>query len=111
MRAHLPRFSGANLASNQQLVQGLASHARALGITASQLAIAWVLARGDDIVPVVGARKRSQLAEALGALTVKLSAEEMASLERVVSPDTVAGARYDPRQMQALDSERGRSSH
>jgi aryl-alcohol dehydrogenase-like predicted oxidoreductase len=105
-RAHLPRFSGENFAKNQQLVEALGELARARSVTPSQLAIAWVLARGEDIVPVIGARQRGQLDEALGALSVQLSPDDMAAIERIISPDAVAGTRYDARQMQALDSER-----
>jgi aryl-alcohol dehydrogenase-like predicted oxidoreductase len=76
------------------------------GCTASQLAIAWVLARSPGIVPVIGARTRKQLAESLGALDVKLSAADMARIEAAVPPGTVAGTRYDEHQMRALDSER-----
>jgi aryl-alcohol dehydrogenase-like predicted oxidoreductase len=108
-RAYLPRFTGENLAKNERLVQALDALAREKGITASQLAIAWVLSRGDDIVPVIGARKRSQLDEALGAVAMKLSAEEIAKIETIASPEAVAGTRYDAHQMQTLDSERGRA--
>jgi aryl-alcohol dehydrogenase-like predicted oxidoreductase len=107
-RAYLPRFTGENLAKNEGLVRALESFARAKGVTASQLAIAWVLSRGDDIVPVIGARKRSQLDEALGAVAVKLTAEETARIENIVRPDAVAGTRYDAQQMHMLDGERGR---
>ena len=76
------------------------------GITTAQLALAWVLAKGRSIVPVVGARKRTQLAESLGALEVKLSAEEIAEIEAAVPAHAVAGTRYDAHQMKALDSEK-----
>jgi len=105
-RRHMPRFSAANFEHNRQVVESLARVASDLGCTPSQLAIAWVLAKGDTIVPVIGARTRKQLAEALGALDVKLSAEDLARLESAVSPDAVAGTRYDARQMKILDSER-----
>jgi aryl-alcohol dehydrogenase-like predicted oxidoreductase len=106
-RAHLPRFASENLAKNDRLVHALAAHARKMGITPSQLAIAWVLSRGDDIVPVIGARKRGQLEEALGAVRVNLSAEEITQIESIVRPEAVAGTRYDAYQMRMLDSERG----
>ena len=73
----------------------------------AQLAIAWVLARGDDIVPLVGARTRERLHEALGALQVTLSADDLAAIERAVPPDAAAGDRYAAAQMAMLDSERG----
>lgn len=73
--------------------------------TPVQLAIAWVLARGENIVPVIGARKRSQLDDALGTLAIRLSASDPEQIERAVPADAVAGTRYDERQMQHLDSE------
>jgi aryl-alcohol dehydrogenase-like predicted oxidoreductase len=105
-RGHLPRFSGANLDQNRRVVASLGRLAADLGCTPTQLAIAWVLAKGDQIVPVVGARTRKQLTEALGALDVTLSADDVARVESVVAPDAVAGTRYDERQMRLLDSER-----
>ena len=107
-RTHLPRFTGENLTKNERLVETLRTLARAKGVTASQLAIAWVLSRGKDIVPVIGARKRGQLDEALGAVEVKLSAEETSRIENIIRPEVVAGTRYDVQQMRALDSERRR---
>jgi aryl-alcohol dehydrogenase-like predicted oxidoreductase len=105
-RARLPRFSGENLARNRELVARLETLAAAKGIKPTQLAIAWVLAKGDNIVPVIGARTRAQLADALGALTVTLSPAEIATLEAAVPAEAVAGTRYDAHQMNALDSER-----
>ncbi|HUA99856.1 MAG TPA: aldo/keto reductase [Terracidiphilus sp.] len=105
-RAHLPRFTGENLTRNQQLVSRLREIASARGITQVQLAIAWVLAKGSSLVPVIGSRTRAHVAESLTALDVKLSAEEIAELESAVPAHAVAGTRYDPRQMQVLDSER-----
>lgn len=106
LRNHLPRFKGENLASNQALVAQLREMAGARGVTPSQLAIAWVLGRSSSIVPVIGARRRDQLKESLGALDVELSAEEMAAIEAAVPAGAVAGTRYDPSQMRALDSEK-----
>lgn len=105
-RAHLPRFSGDNLERNKQLVAQLQAFAAARGLTSSQLAIAWVLAKGSTIVAVIGARKRPQLQESLGALAVQLSAADLEQLEALVAATPIAGTRYDARQMQALDSER-----
>jgi aryl-alcohol dehydrogenase-like predicted oxidoreductase len=105
-RAHLPRFKGDNLEHNKRLVEALAQIAREKGATSSQLAIAWVLARGESIVPVVGARTRAQLAESLAALEFQLGAEDLARIEAAVPPGSVAGDRYDPHQMRALDSEK-----
>lgn len=106
IRSHLPRFRADNLARNQKLVDALGAIAREKGVTNSQLAIAWVLARGANIVPLLGARKRSQLGEALAALDVTLSADDMARIEAAVPADAVAGTRYDERLMGMLDSER-----
>lgn len=105
-RAWLPRFTGDNLANNQRTVARLREIAGDKGITQVQLAIAWVLAKGDSIIPVVGARKRTQLAESLGALNVKLSADEIAVIEAAIPANAVAGTRYDEHQMRVLDSER-----
>jgi aryl-alcohol dehydrogenase-like predicted oxidoreductase len=80
------------------------------GISPSQLAIAWVLANGKNIVPVVGARKRTQLSESLGAAKVKLSATELSRIEKAIPSSAVAGTRYDEHQMKMLDSERGKGS-
>ena len=101
-----PRFAGQNLAQNQSLAATLAEIAAARGATASQLAIAWCLHKGADIVPLVGARRRDRLSEALGALNISLSAHELAALEAAVSPSAAAGDRYDEHGMRALDSER-----
>ncbi len=107
MRGRFPRFSGANLAKNLALVDALRGLARRKGATVAQLAIGWVLSRGPDIVPVVGARRRDRLAEALGALELELSAADLATIEAAVPKGSAAGDRYDARQMTALDSERG----
>ena len=105
-RARMPRFSGDNLTRNQSLVARLGQIAAARGITTAQLALAWVLAKGGSIVPVVGARTRAQLAESLSALDIDLTAGEIAEIEAAVPPHAVAGDRYDAHQMKALDSER-----
>jgi aryl-alcohol dehydrogenase-like predicted oxidoreductase len=105
-RAHAPRFVGENLAANRRLVARLAQVAAARGATPAQLAIAWALRRGDDVVPLVGARRREQLREALGALELALSADEVAAIEAAVPAAAVAGERYDAHGMRMLDSER-----
>ena len=105
-RAHLPRFAGANYETNRALVAALAGFAAERGVSPAQVAIAWVLSRGADVVPVIGARTRAQLGEALGALDVTLAAEALARLDSLVHPALVAGSRYDEGQMQILDSER-----
>jgi len=104
LRAHLPRFRGENAERNRRLVEELQSLAAERGVRPAQLAIAWVLAKGESIVPVIGARTRAQLAESLGALEVELSAAELARIETALP--AVAGTRYDESQMRMLDSER-----
>jgi aryl-alcohol dehydrogenase-like predicted oxidoreductase len=106
LRSHLPRFAPGNLERNQALVAALAALAREKGATATQLAIAWVLSRGDFIVPLVGARTRTQLTESVKALDVTLSSADLARLEAALPPDAVAGTRYGEDQMRVLDSER-----
>ncbi len=105
-RAHFPRFQGENLQKNQALVRALHDMAAARGVTPTQLAISWALSRGDDIVPLIGARTRAQLSEALGALEVRLTSEEIDRISRLVPPEQVAGTRYGAAQMAMLDSER-----
>lgn len=105
-RAHLPRFSGENRERNQKLVDALNKLAAEKNATASQMAIAWVLAKGETIVPVIGARKRAQLEESLGALKLSLSEDDLRRLEEAVPASEVAGTRYDEHQMKMLDSEK-----
>jgi aryl-alcohol dehydrogenase-like predicted oxidoreductase len=106
-RARLPRFQGENLAHNLKLVEALRVIAAQIGATLPQLAIAWALSRGEDIVPLVGARRRGQLADALGALKLELTAEDLSRIETVTPPGAAAGDRYVAEQMALLDSERG----
>ena len=105
-RAHLPRFAGANFDRNTALLNAFNAIAHEKGVTPSQLAIAWVLARGEQIVPLIGSRKRTQLTEALGALRVRLSADDLARIDRAVPDAGIVGTRYDEHQMRMLDSER-----
>jgi aryl-alcohol dehydrogenase-like predicted oxidoreductase len=105
-RAYLPRFRGGNLQQNQDVVGVLNQLASEKDVTPTQLAIAWVLAKGQNIVPVIGARKREQLDESLGALRIQLSAEDLARIEEAIPPSAVSGSRYDEHQMKMLDSER-----
>jgi aryl-alcohol dehydrogenase-like predicted oxidoreductase len=107
MRARMPRFRPENLERNLALVDALRAIAEARAATVAQTAIAWVLARGQDIVPLVGTTKRDRLAEAIGALEVELNEDDLAAIERAVPADAVAGDRYDERQMAMLDSEKG----
>jgi aryl-alcohol dehydrogenase-like predicted oxidoreductase len=105
-RAHLPRFAGDNRRHNQQIVEGLNAIADEKSISPTQLAIAWVLTKQPGIVPVLGARTRTQLAESLAALDVELSDDDLTRIEALVADGGVAGTRYDQHQMQMLDSER-----
>jgi aryl-alcohol dehydrogenase-like predicted oxidoreductase len=105
-RAHAPRFSRENRERNLALVDALREIAETSGVSVAQIAIAWVLGGGEDIVPLVGARTRERLTEALGALEAQLDADDLAALERAVPPDAVAGERYPESQMAVLDSER-----
>ena len=105
-RAHSPRFQGENLEHNLGLVEELRAIAEERGVSVAQVAIAWVLSRGDDIVPLIGARTRERLDEALGALDVELTAEDLARIEEAVPPGAAAGERYPEHGMATLDSER-----
>lgn len=105
-RAASPRFQGENADRNLALVEALRSVAEARGVTVAQIAIAWVLAQGQDIVPVIGARRRDRLAEALGALDVALTADDLAAIERAMPRDAAAGERYPEHQMGMLDGGR-----
>ena len=106
LRNHLPRFRGENYEKNRALVDTLNAIAREKQATASQVAIAWVMSRGADIVPLIGARRRAQLSESLRALDLKLSAEDLAEIERAIPADAVSGTRYGEEQMRWLDSEK-----
>jgi aryl-alcohol dehydrogenase-like predicted oxidoreductase len=107
---HMPRFRRENLERNLALVDALRTIAAAKGVTVAQIAIAWVLARGEDIVPLVGTTRRDRLAEGVGALELELSEDDLAAIERAVPPGAAAGGRYDERQMAMLDSERSRAT-
>jgi len=105
-RAHLPRFSGEDGAHNEQIVARLRAFAEASGRTPSQLAIAWVIAKQPTFVPLVGARTRAQLDDALAALDKPLTAGDVRALEAIVPVGTFRGDRYATAQMAHLDSER-----
>jgi aryl-alcohol dehydrogenase-like predicted oxidoreductase len=105
-RAFLPRFKNENWNQNLKLVEALALFADQKGISVTQAAIAWVLSRGEDVVPLVGARRRESLREALEALDVSLTTEDLSQIESVLPAEKVAGQRYLPEQMVTLDSER-----
>ena len=105
-RQMTPRFQGANLDANLALVEPLRTVAAELGVSVAQVAIAWVAAQGADIVPLVGARRRDRLTEALGALDVKLTPAHLAALAKAFPPRAAAGSRYAAEQMAHLDSEK-----
>jgi aryl-alcohol dehydrogenase-like predicted oxidoreductase len=105
-RARSPRFQGENLGHNLALVDALRGIADEQGASVAQIAIAWVLAKGDDINPLIGARTRERLNEALGALELTLTAEDLRRIEDAVPADAAAGSRYAEQQMAMLDSEK-----
>ena len=100
-RAHLPRFSGENLERNNAIVQKLQDLAAQKNATATQVAFAWVISRGENIFPLVGAKSIEQLNECLVSQTVKLSSDELATLDSWFAPGAVAGTRY-PEPMMAM---------
>ncbi len=106
-----PRFNGANLDHNLTLVEALRSLAEAMGAAVSQIAIAWVLTRGQDIVPLVGTRRRESLNESLKALDLQLTADDVARIEQAIPKGTAGGERYPAPLMALLDSERGREQN
>lgn len=101
-RSRLPRFQGKAYAHNLDLAERVGALASERGVSRAQLAIAWALHRGDTVVPLVGARTRARLEEALGALDVTLTAEDLAALDAAVPPGAVQGDRYPAPQMAAL---------
>ncbi|HSP34111.1 MAG TPA: aldo/keto reductase, partial [Thermoanaerobaculia bacterium] len=107
-RAHQPRWQGENFQRNVALVDRLRVIADRKRATPVQLAIAWVLSRGEDVIPLVGARTRKQLVESLGAFDLQLSADDLREIERALPHTEVAGTRYPEAQMRTLDSERPR---
>jgi aryl-alcohol dehydrogenase-like predicted oxidoreductase len=105
-RTYSPRFQEGNVEGNLALVEALRRVADARGATVAQLAIAWVAAQGEDIIPLIGARKREQLREALGAAQLTFTRDERAAIEAAVPKDAALGERYASAQMAHLDSER-----
>jgi aryl-alcohol dehydrogenase-like predicted oxidoreductase len=106
IRGRMPRFGAGNLERNLELLSALESIAEARGVSTAQLAFAWVLARGGDIIPLIGTKRRDRLQETLGALDITLTPDEIGAIEKAVPAGAVSGDRYDSRQMAALDSER-----
>jgi len=105
LRSRMPRFQDDNVGHNLSLMEMLRRIAETKGISVAQLATAWVAAQGADIIPLVGARRRDQLAESLGALDVGLTAADLAAITDAVPKGAAAGERYAPAQMAHLDSE------
>jgi aryl-alcohol dehydrogenase-like predicted oxidoreductase len=105
-RQMTPRFQGSNLDTNLALVDQLRAIADQIGASPAQVAIAWVAAQGNDIVPLVGARRRERLTEALGALELTLTPEQLAALAKAFPPGIGAGARYPEAQLVHMDSEK-----
>ncbi len=101
-RGRHPRFAGDNLARNLQLVGAVEQVAKAKGCTPGQVALAWVLAQGDDIVPIPGTKRPQRVDENLAALDVKLSSDEVARLSSALPPGAAAGTRYAEAQMKAV---------
>jgi pyridoxine 4-dehydrogenase len=108
-RAMSPRFQGENLDANLTLADSLKKIAESIGATPAQVAITWVAAQGKDIIPLVGARRRDRLTEALGAQQVKLTLAHLAELAKAFPPDAAAGARYPESQLAHMDSEKKRA--
>jgi aryl-alcohol dehydrogenase-like predicted oxidoreductase len=102
-----PQFQEANFARNLSIINALRVVAAAKGINVAQLAIAWVLSRGRDVITLVGARRRRQLTDAVKALEVELTAQDLARIDRAIPSEAVAGARYGAARMSLLDAERG----
>lgn len=110
IRGHFPRFQGENLAANQRMIAKLQTIAREKGVSVAQLALGWILTKGSDIIPLVGARTQAQLNEAIDTMKLSFSADEIAAMESAVPEGSVAGDRYASEQMLVLDSERKTSA-
>jgi len=102
-RRNAPRFQGENFQKNLDLVAEIETMAREKGCTPAQLALAWLLAQGEDIVPIPGTKKRARLEENLGAVDVRITAEDRARIDHILPPGAAAGTRYAAPQMQALN--------
>jgi aryl-alcohol dehydrogenase-like predicted oxidoreductase len=105
IRTRMPRFSDENFPRNMALVRALAAIAREKNASTAQLAFAWARSRGDDVVPLIGARRCDQLREALGALELTLTPADLARIAQAVPPEAVAGTRYRPAGLAHMDSE------
>ena len=105
IRERMPRFVEPNLASNLRLLDEFKAVARGIGCTPAQLSIAWVLARGERIVPIPGTRSIAHMEENFGALAVRLGDDAMAAVDRIFAPGRVSGARYPPAMQAQIDTE------
>jgi aryl-alcohol dehydrogenase-like predicted oxidoreductase len=99
----MPRFEQENFRQNMELVEKIRALAAAKGCTAAQLALAWVLAQGDDIVPIAGTERRQYLEENVGALDIRLSPEELTEIDSLIPPGAAAGSRYSEPGMRAIN--------
>ena len=102
-RRQSPRFQGENFVRNLELVVRVKEFAAAIGVTPGQLALAWVLAKGDDLVPIPGTKRRKYLEENAAAVDITLSAAQVNELDRIFPPGAAAGERYVPHMMVLLD--------
>jgi aryl-alcohol dehydrogenase-like predicted oxidoreductase len=98
-----PRYQGRNFDANMQAASAVHALARAKGVTSGQIALAWLLHKGDDIVPIPGTKRRKYLEENVAAVSVQLSEAEMAQLDAALSPENVAGPRYSEQMMSTVD--------
>jgi aryl-alcohol dehydrogenase-like predicted oxidoreductase len=103
MRRHLPRFQGENFEKNIRVVERVKEIAAEKGHTSAQLALAWVLAQGRDIVPIPGTKRRKYLEENIGSLDVVLSADDLQRIEEAMPRDAVAGQRYSEEMMKLVN--------
>ena len=101
-RRHSPRFQGENFSKNLELVGRIEEMARAKGCTPAQLALAWVLARGEDMAPIPGTKRRTYLGENLGALDVELTADDLARIDEIAPEGAAAGLRYPEAAMKSI---------
>jgi aryl-alcohol dehydrogenase-like predicted oxidoreductase len=106
IRRRLPRFQSENLRQNVALVHRLEEIARSKGCSTTQLALAWLLAKGDDIVPIPGTKRRRYLEENVAAVDIALTAQDVAALDEAFPPGAAAGMRYPPESMRLLETER-----
>lgn len=102
-RRQLPRYQGDNLKNNQSLAQAFSEFALSKNATAAQLALAWILAQGDDIIPIPGTRKIERLVENVGALDIKLNTKDLEEIEKIIDKFPNMGARYNAEQLAAVN--------